>query len=141
MNNLAKENGMSLNYKINNQICSFKSEIELLDHLNLTITALKEPLLMVESLDPKIGSYDHMDEIMELSYKAVSCLKGIEAMASCIQESGNFNEYKDHDIVSLAIRCGEILDELSDVADAAGAVYESNRRVQELRKELAAVPA
>ena len=141
MNDLAKENSMSLNYKINNQICSFKSEIELLDHLNLTITALKEPLLMVESLDPKIGSYDHMDEIIGLSYKAVSCLKGIEAMASCIQESGNFNEYKDHDIVSLAIRCGEILDEISAVADAAGPVYESNRRAEKGKSELVVASA
>lgn len=141
MNDLAEKIGMSLNYKINGEMCSFKSGSELAEHLRFAITELKEPLLKVESLNPEIGSYDHMDEILELSYQAASYIKGIQAMASCIQESGNFNEYKHYDICSLAMRCSEALYELSDIADAAGHVYESDCQAQKMRNKLAAVPA
>jgi hypothetical protein len=126
-----KRKTQSLNYKINGLVCSFESKEKLSDHLN-TLIKLNEQL-SVESLDPEVGCYDHMQEILELSYQAIPCLKGIQAMASCIQERGTFSDYKHYEITSLGLRCKEILDELMDISDASANVYENNCRAQKLK--------
>jgi len=128
-----KRETQSLNYKINGLVCSFESKEKLADYLNTLIKLNKQ--LSVESLDPEVGHYDHMQEILDLSYQAMSCLKGIQAMATCIQESENFEDYKHHEITSLGIRCEEILNEIMNISDASMNVYENNCRAQRLQSQ------
>jgi hypothetical protein len=59
--------GMSLNYKINGEVTSFKTVDEFIDFLSVVAKHKSEPLT-VEPLDVKgLSDYDHMDEIMERS--------------------------------------------------------------------------
>ena len=124
----------SLNYKINGEVCSFKSKSELADFLNFCAIR-KERLLTVESLDEKDLDYDHMQEILDLSYQAIPCIKGIQAMALYIQETGKFNDFNHLDISWLGIRRKELLDELMEIADAADEVYESDFKAQNLKSD------
>lgn len=134
MEKLIEEKGMSLNYKINGEMCSFESKEKLADFLKFSAMR-KEKLLTVKSLDEEGQDYDHMQEILDLSYQAIPCIKGLQAMALYIQENGNFNDFDPVDISFLGIRCKELLDELVDIAEAAGEVYESDCKAQKLKSE------
>jgi len=122
----AKElEGMSLNYKINGEICSFMNTTELVKHLNFLVVDLRKTL-EVEPLDQQGLDYDHMQEIMGLTYKASGCIKGIDAIAECIQRHGTFTDYHPDNITWLGIMCKQLLDELMDIADASMEVYEGD---------------
>lgn len=121
------ETGMSLTYKVNGAVRSFKTVDELLDHLKITAEILKEPLT-VAPINEEGRDYDHMQEILELTYQAIPCIKGLQAMAGHIQTAGNFIEYDTTDIIFLGIRCKELMDELMSIAEASEDVYESDWR-------------
>jgi len=72
-----------------------------------------------------VQDYDHMEEILELTYQAVPCIKGLQAMAGHIQSSGNFIEYDISDINHLGLICRDLLDKIMDIAEASENVYES----------------
>jgi hypothetical protein len=127
--------GMSLNYKINGRMCSFKSVDELLNCLKNKAKILDEPLT-VEPIGEEGRDYDHMQEILELTYQAIPCIKGLQAMAGYIQEHGNFIEYDTSDIVQLGLKCRELLDELMDIAEASEKVYESDWEASRVKAEL-----
>ena len=82
-------------------------------------TKILEPIKAVER------DYDHMQEILDLTYQAIPCIKGIQAMACHIQMRGNFLSYDNSDINQLGLICRELLDKIMDIADAAEHVYES----------------
>jgi hypothetical protein len=129
-----QEVGMSLNYKINGRVCSFKSVDEFLNSLKMRAKILEEPLT-VKPIGEDDGDYDHMQEILDLTYQAIPCIKGIQAMVSHVQREGNFIEYDTSDIVQLGLKCRELLDELMDIAEASEKVYESDWQVQKLKAE------
>jgi len=132
--------GMSLNYKINGEVNSFKSKDEFVKHINFVVTHLREPL-EVEPLDQQGLDYDHMQEIMDLTYEVSACIKGIEAIAECIQRHGTFTNYQPDNITRLGIRCKELLDELMDIPDASIGVYEEDwAKRREKREALQAQP-
>jgi hypothetical protein len=72
--------GMSLNYKINGEVNSFKTVDELVNLLEFVARDMKEPLT-VEPLDGKGLDYDHMQEILDRAYNADALVKGVMAVA------------------------------------------------------------
>ena len=98
MGKATHKEGMSLNYRINGEVNSFRSADKFLSCIKSVVVDQKE-LLKVEPLDDRCCDYDHMQEIMDLSFKAIPCIKGLQAMASRIQNEGNFNEYDPTDMM------------------------------------------
>ena len=123
MENPNELEGMSLNYKINGDVCSFKSKAELAKHLNFVVTSLREPL-EVEPLDRQGLDYDHMQKITDLTCETSACVKGIDAIAECIQRHGTFTNFSPSDIVWLGIMCRQLLGEIIDISEASESVYE-----------------
>lgn len=129
-----QEAGMSLNYRINGEVISFKSKGEFADFLKSFASGHQEPL-KVESLDRPGRDYDHMEEVLELSYQAIPCIKGLQAIAEQIHTSGSFRENNPDDIIRLSIRCRDLMDELMDIAAAAIPVYESDWGLSKMNRE------
>lgn len=127
--------GMSLNYRINGEVNSFKTVDELVDLLKFVVRDQKEPLT-VEPLDDDRVGYDHMQEIRERAWKAEACVKGIAAMAELIQTAEAFHEFNDCNMNSLASRCRDLMHEIMDIGEASEAVYESDCKARDLRAEL-----
>jgi hypothetical protein len=113
-----------MNYRVNGDMRSFKTVDELFELLENKVRILNEPLT-VEPIKADGQDYDHMQEILDLTYQAIPCIKGLQAMAGHIQLSGKFLEYDISDINQLALRCRELLDEIMDIAEASEHVYES----------------
>jgi hypothetical protein len=126
--------GMSLNYKINGEVNSFKTVDELVDLLKFVTRDMKEPLT-VEPLDVKGLDYDHMQEIMERSWEIEACVRGIAAMAERIQET-EFQDFNNCNMTRLALRSRDLLDEIMDIGEASEKIYESDRKAMNLRTEL-----
>lgn len=135
MENSGQGVGTSLTYKIDGEVCSFESVDELLNHLKTKVESLKEPLT-VEPINRDGHDYDHMQEIMDLTYQIGSCIKGLRAMAEYIQRSGNFIEYAPIDIIELGMQCMDILDKLRSIAEASEDVYESDWKANKAEAEL-----
>jgi len=111
-----------MNYKINGEVMSFKSKEDLLKILHVIVDGKKE-ILEVEPLDRDCEDYDHMQEIMDLTYQALAFVKGITAVAAQIQGEGHFLNYNTTEITFLGIRCKELMDEIMEICDAAEEVY------------------
>ena len=111
-----------MNYKINGEVMSFKSKEDLLKILHVIVDGKKE-ILEVEPLDRDCEDYDHMQEIMDLTYQALAFVKGITAVAAQIQGEGHFSNYNTTEIAFLGIRCKELMDEIMEIGDAAEEVY------------------
>lgn len=133
MGKLRQEDGMSITYRINGQVESFKTTEEMLDVLKST-TVENEPLT-IEPIKNGTDDYDHMQEILELTYFAIPCLKGLQAMAANIQHRGSFIEYDTSDLMQMGIKCTEVIDEILSIAEAAEHVYESDRKINREKAE------
>ena len=127
----------SCNYKINGEVMSFVSKEDFAKQLNFMVNQSKEPLT-VEPLDSDGMYYDHMEEIADRGHEILSYAKGFIAMALAIQETGDFQSYAPYDILSCATRCSELIQEIQQIAEAAGRVYEeqAKRRASELMEKL-----
>lgn len=121
----------SISYKINGTIHSFKSKEQLAELVKNAAIAFDG--LEVEPVSKQGEGYDHMQEILDLSYEAIPCIKGMQAMAMGIQQEGSFRQYSPTDIIELGIRCNKRLDEMMDIAEAAIDVYESDHKAQKAK--------
>jgi len=133
-----EEKAMSLNYRINGEVSSFKSKEDLASHLRAVIPIMKESL-KVEPLYQSGPSfhYDHMQEILDLCYEALAYVKGIRVMADAIQEHGRFVTCSPDDIEELSLQVGKIMEDIYEIAAAASNVYEVNWKLREEEKEAA----
>ncbi len=131
---MEKAHVVGKNYKVNGEVCHFETVDELLKFLTGIVKDLKEPLT-VEPLDGKDFDYDHMQEILNRAYHADAIVKGIMGIALHVQEEGAFRTFGRDDIGSLATQCGDLMNQIFDIAEVARNIYQSECEAREKRRE------
>jgi hypothetical protein len=122
--------GVSLSYRINGELQSFESEDELTDFIKTRIICAPGTL----EVKPIEGDFDHMQNIMTLSWKAAACVKGISAMANEIQSDGGFLNFNPTELNELAWLCRDFLDEIISTSEASMDVYEDDCKAREIAR-------
>lgn len=125
---------MSLNYKIDGEVCSFKTKQDFIEFIQSYVKGNEALTVEPIGLDDHLG-YDHMQEIKERAWEVEACVKGIAAMAELIQET-EFQDFNHCNMTCLAVRSCALLDEIMDIGQASAEVYESDRKARNLRAEL-----
>lgn len=116
-----------LNYLIDGEPISFESKEAFAEYLKEQALNGFHSLqgMSVEPLSGPALDYDHMDEILQLTFALKASIKGIEAVAQAIQLRGTFNEYCPDDIIWMGIKSRDMLDELMDIAENSRECYEA----------------
>ena len=110
-----------MNYEINGRIMSFKDKEEMKGWVNDLIDAGKS--LEVAPFNQDVD-YDHMQAIMDLSFEAEACIKGIIAIATVIQEQNSFINQNPDCIQGLGIRINDVISKIMEIAEETKMPYQ-----------------